>query len=51
VNANFVISDNDQFLLKYLPSGHYAWDIEYVVNGGMKTRSSGDFELIAMGAE
>lgn len=51
VNANFVISDNDQFLLKYLPSGHYAWDIEYVVNGGMKSRSSGDFELIAMGAE
>ena len=51
VNSNFTITDNDQFLLKYLPVGQYQWEIEYVINGGIKSRSSGDFELIAIAGE
>ncbi len=51
VNSNFTITDNDQFLLKYLPPGQYQWRIEYAINGGIKSRSSGDFELIAMAAD
>ena len=51
VNSNFTITDNDQFLLKYLPPGQYQWRIEYAINGGIKSRASGDFELIAMAAD
>jgi hypothetical protein len=51
VNSNFTITDNDQFLLKYLPPGQYQWRIEYAINGGIKSRAYGDFELIAMAAD
>jgi hypothetical protein len=51
VNSNFTITDNDQFLLKYLPVGQYQWQIDYEINGGIKSRSSGDFELIAISGE
>jgi hypothetical protein len=51
VNSNFTITDNDQFLLKYLPVGQYQWQIDYEINGGIKSRSSGDFELIAIASE
>lgn len=48
IHSTLTTAEGDQFLFKGLPSGHYQWDIAYVVDGGIPVMKSGTFDLVAI---
>lgn len=51
INADFTVSQNDQFFLKDLPEGQYRWQINFTVNGQISSRKVGNFDLIVIAEE